>query len=46
MKYALASSAAPLAVADYYGLPDDAPAALPSAEELEAVIEGELENCD
>ncbi len=46
VRYALASSSAPLAVADYYGLPADARAALPSAEELEAVIEGELENRD
>jgi len=46
VRYALASSSAPLAVADYYGLPDDARAALPSAEELEAVIEDELENRD
>ena len=46
VRYALASSSAPLAVADYYGLPADARAALPSAEELEAVIEDELENRD
>ncbi|ACZ32443.1 protein of unknown function DUF1016 (plasmid) [Xylanimonas cellulosilytica DSM 15894] len=46
VRYALASSSAPLAVADYYGLPDDARAALPSAEELEAVIEDELEHRD
>ena len=46
VRYALASSSAPLAVADYYGLPDDARAALPTAEELEAVIEDELEHRD
>jgi len=40
VKYALAAtSSTPLAVADYYGLPDDARAALPSAAELEAVVE-------
>lgn len=46
VRYALASAAAPLAVADYYGLPDDARAALPTAAELEAVIEDELEHRD
>jgi hypothetical protein len=44
VRYSLASSAVPLAVAEYEGLPDDARAALPSAEELQAVIEDELEN--
>jgi predicted nuclease of restriction endonuclease-like (RecB) superfamily len=43
VKYALAAAAAPLAVADYQGLPDDARAALPSAKELKAVIEDELD---
>lgn len=42
VRYALASSAAPLAVADYHGLPDDARAALPNADELRAVIADEL----
>ena len=43
VKYALASAAVPMAVADYQGLPADARAALPSARELEAVIEDELD---
>jgi len=30
-------------VADYLGLPDDACAALPSASELEGIIDAELE---
>ncbi len=42
VRYALASAAAPLAVADYFGLPDDARAALPRAGELEAVLVDEL----
>jgi predicted nuclease of restriction endonuclease-like (RecB) superfamily len=42
VKYALASTAAPVAVADYQGLPDDARAALPSAGELQAVVDAEL----
>lgn len=42
VRYALASSAAPVAVADYRGLPDDARAALPSADELQAVVDSEL----
>ena len=46
VRYALASTSAPLAVADYYGLPDDARAALPTATELEAVIEDELKHRD
>ena len=33
--YSLAAVAAPVAVADYYGLPADARAALPSAEEFQ-----------
>lgn len=45
VKYALAAtSSTPLAVADYYGLPDEARATLPSADELEAVVEDELES--
>lgn len=44
VRYALASSSAPLAVADYQGLPDDARAALPTAAELEAVVEDELDS--
>lgn len=42
--YALASTAAPVAVADYQGLPPDARAALPSADELQAVVDEELEH--
>lgn len=40
--YALAGTAAPVAVAQWQGLPDDARAALPSVEELEAVVHDEL----
>lgn len=43
VQYALGASAVPLAVADYRGLPSEARAALPSAEELQAVIAAELE---
>lgn len=39
VRFALASTSAPVAVADYYGLPDDARAALPTAAELTAVLE-------
>jgi hypothetical protein len=42
VKYALASTAVPVAVADYAGLPDDAKAALPSADELRAVVSEEV----
>lgn len=42
VRYSLASSAAPVAVADYQGLPADARAALPSATELQAVVDAEL----
>ncbi|MDR1213694.1 MAG: PDDEXK nuclease domain-containing protein [Propionibacteriaceae bacterium] len=42
VRFALASTAAPVAVAEWQGLPDDARAALPSAEELEAVVQDEL----
>ena len=42
VRYALAASAAPIAVAPWQGLPDDARAALPSVEELEAVVQDEL----
>jgi predicted nuclease of restriction endonuclease-like (RecB) superfamily len=38
VRFALASSNVPIGVADYEGLPADARAALPSAEELQAVI--------
>ena len=38
VRYSLASTAAPVAVADYYGLPPDARAALPTAEELGAAL--------
>jgi YhcG PDDEXK nuclease domain len=41
VRYALASTSAPVAVADYYGLPADARAALPSAEELQAIVDAE-----
>lgn len=44
VRYALAATAAPVAVADYYGLPADAQAALPSAEELQAVIVDEFDS--
>jgi hypothetical protein len=40
--YSLASSAVPVAVAQWQGLPDDAQAALPSPQELEAVVRDEL----
>lgn len=42
VKYALASTSAPVAVADYQGLPADARAALPSAGELQAVVDAQL----
>ena len=42
--YALASTRVPIAVADHQGLPEDARGVLPSAAELEAVIEDELEH--
>ena len=42
VQYALASTAAPVAVADYQGLPADARAALPSSDELQAVVDAEL----
>jgi hypothetical protein len=38
VRFALASTNAPMAVADYEGLPPDARAVLPSAEELQAAI--------
>lgn len=44
VKYALASTSAPVAVADYQGLPAEARSVLPTAAELEAVIEDELEH--
>lgn len=43
VRYSLASTAAPVAVADYLGLPDDARAALPSVAELQAIVDAELE---
>ncbi|MFE5339698.1 YhcG family protein [Isoptericola sp. NPDC056578] len=46
VQYALASTSVPVAVADYRGLPDDARAALPSAAELEAVLERGLDDVD
>ncbi len=46
VRYALASTSAPVAVADYCGLPEDARAVLPTATELEAVIEDELKQRD
>lgn len=42
VRYALASSAAPVAVADYQGLPAEARAGLPSADELQAVVDAEI----
>jgi len=42
VRYALASTAMPMAVAQWQGLPADAQAILPRAEELEAVIQDEL----
>ncbi|MDR1187235.1 MAG: PDDEXK nuclease domain-containing protein [Bifidobacteriaceae bacterium] len=42
VRFALAGTAAPLAVAEWQGLPEDAQAALPSVEELEAVVQNEL----
>ncbi|WP_454042815.1 PDDEXK nuclease domain-containing protein [Cellulosimicrobium sp. Marseille-Q8652] len=44
VRYALASTSAPVAVADYQGLPAEARGVLPSAAELEAVIEDELDH--
>lgn len=42
VRYSLAAPAAPVAVTDYHGLPEDARAALPSVEELQAVVDDEL----
>jgi predicted nuclease of restriction endonuclease-like (RecB) superfamily len=42
VRFALASTAAPIAIAEWQGLPADARAALPSAAELEAVVQDEL----
>lgn len=42
VRFALASTAAPVAVAEWQGLPEDARAALPSAQELQAVVQDEL----
>lgn len=39
VRYSLASTAAPVAVADYQGLPADARAALPSAEQLREALD-------
>lgn len=46
VRYALAATAAPVAVADYRGLPADARAALPSVDELQAVVDAELRQVD
>ncbi|SDB85450.1 Predicted nuclease of restriction endonuclease-like (RecB) superfamily, DUF1016 family [Sanguibacter gelidistatuariae] len=43
VRYSLAFTSAPIAVADYSGLPADARAGLPSTEELNAIIDAELE---
>lgn len=43
VRYSLASTSAPVAVADYQGLPADARAALPSVDELEAIVASELD---
>ena len=40
VRFALASTTSPVAVADYEGLPADARAALPNEEELQAIITG------
>jgi predicted nuclease of restriction endonuclease-like (RecB) superfamily len=42
VRYSLASTAAPVAVADWTSLPADARAALPTAEELRAAVDQEL----
>lgn len=42
VRYALASTAAPVAVAEYQGLPERVREALPSAEELRAVVAAEM----
>ncbi|MDR1442020.1 MAG: PDDEXK nuclease domain-containing protein [Bifidobacteriaceae bacterium] len=42
VRFALAATNVPVAVADYAGLPDDAKAALPSVEELQAVVAKEV----
>lgn len=39
VRYSLASTAAPVAVADYHGLPADARAALPSADQLREALD-------
>ncbi|WP_223408096.1 hypothetical protein [Occultella gossypii] len=44
VRNALASTSAPVAVADYQGLPADAREVLPAAAELEAVIEDEMDH--
>jgi hypothetical protein len=44
VRYALASTSAPVAVADYKCLPEEARGVLLSAAELEAVIEDELDH--
>ncbi|WP_426624274.1 PDDEXK nuclease domain-containing protein [Leifsonia sp. McL0607] len=44
VRYALAGIAAPIAVAQWQGLPEDAKAVLPRAEELEAVLQDEYEH--
>lgn len=43
VRYSLASTSAPIAVADYLRLPADARAGLPSTEELNAIVDAELE---
>lgn len=42
VRYALAGTGVPVAVAQWQGLPEEARAALPSAEELQAVVHDEL----
>jgi predicted nuclease of restriction endonuclease-like (RecB) superfamily len=44
VKYALASTAVPVAVADYAGLPEDARAAVPPAEDLRVALSKELDS--
>ena len=42
VRYALAATSAPVAVADYQGLPADARAAIPTSGELQAVVDAEV----
>jgi hypothetical protein len=44
VRYALAGIASPIAVAQWQGLPEDAQAVLPRAEELEVIVQDEYEH--